>query len=340
MHWPCFRVSLGRLMSWTMGSARSMNSASLKRLLSALFYGLCSFFIVVCNKNVLTTHNFPSFQVVAVGQMAATIMVLFVGRELKVVDFPRYSHDVVTKIWPLPLIFTGNQVFGLGGTKRLSLPMFTVLRRFSILMTMIGERLVLGVTAPWSVSLTVYAMILGSVIAALNDLAFDAVGYVFVLANDAFTAANGVYTKQKLESKELGKYGLLYYNALFMFPFLLILVCFNGELELAYNFEDWTNPLFLVQFILSCVMGFILSYSVMLCTQHNSALTTTIIGCLKNIIITYLGMLIGGDYIFSLYNFVGLNISVIGSIVYSWLTFRVQENKQQVLKQPAVPTVV
>lgn len=297
-------------------------NAMFARVTSAFFYGLSSFMITVVNKTVLTSFGFPSFQVLGIGQMFATILTLLVARRLRYIDYPALETTTFVKIWPLPLIYIGNMVFGLAGTKQLSLPMFTALRRFSILMTMIAEYYVLGVKARLSIQLSVYAMILGAVVAALNDLAFNLEGYIYILLNDLFTAANGVYMKKKLDSKELGKYGLMYYNSLFMFGPACLLAWWTGDVALALEFSDWTNLLFILQFALSCIMGFVLLYSMLLCTLYNSALTTTIIGCLKNICVTYLGMVIGGDYIFSWLNFVGLNLSVIGSLVYTWVTFR------------------
>lgn len=64
-----------------------------------------------------------------------------------------------------------------------------------------------------------------------NDLSFNAYGYVLVLVNDLFTAASGLYSKKKLDSKELDSLGLVYYNSLCMLPALLLVCSFTDNFE-------------------------------------------------------------------------------------------------------------
>lgn len=294
----------------------------LMKLSSALFYGMASFLITVVNKTVLTSYQFPSFLVLSLGQLAASIVVLFLGKRFNIVKFPDFSRDIPRRIFPLPLIYLGNMMFGLGGTQALSLPMFAALRRFSILMTMILELRILGIRPTTAVQVSVYSMVGGALLAASDDLSFNLHGYMFVMITNTLTAANGVYMKKKLDTADMGKYGLMYYNSLFMFLPALIGTWACGDLDRAFQYPTWDDPFFVAQFLLSCVMGFILSYSTILCTQYNSALTTTIVGCLKNISVTYIGMFIGGDYVFSWLNSIGINISVAGSLLYAYVTFR------------------
>lgn len=300
----------------------------LMKVSSALFYGLSSFMITVVNKTVLTTYKFPSFLVLSLGQLTASVIVLYLGKQLKFVTFPDFHADIPRKIFPLPLIFLGNMMFGLGGTQALSLPMFAALRRFSILMTMLLEMKILGTRPSFAVQVSVYSMIGGALLAASDDLSFNLHGYVYVMLTNTLTAANGVYVKKKLDTADLGRYGLMFYNSLFMFLPALIGTWAAGDLDLAWEFPAWNDPIFAIQFMLSCIMGFILTYSTILCTHYNSALTTTIVGCLKNISITYIGMFIGGDYLFSWLNCIGINISVLGSLLYTYVTFRRKQVRQ------------
>ncbi|ESO86696.1 hypothetical protein LOTGIDRAFT_194867 [Lottia gigantea] len=295
------------------------------RVLSALFYGVASFLITVINKVVLTTYKFPSFQFLGFGQMLSGVVVLFIVKNMGIIQFPDLNKDTIKKVWPLPLMYFTNLVTGLGGTKKLNLPMFTILRRFSILFTMIAEFFILGVRARGVVQISVFLMIFGALVAVAGDLTFDLVGYILILLNDLATAANGVFTKKKLDAKDLGKYGLLYYNSLFMVLPLFILNYFTGEIDKTMVYDNWLNPMFLTCFITSCMMGFVLNFSIILCTAYNSALTTTIVGVLKNLLVTYLGMFLGGDYLFSWLNFTGLNISVFGSLLYTYVTFKTKQ---------------
>jgi hypothetical protein len=49
------------------------------------------------------------------------------------------------------------------------------------------------------------------------------------------------------------------------------------------DFPSWKDPSFVLTFFLAAVMGSLLNYATFLCTHHNSALTTTVVGCLKNL---------------------------------------------------------
>merc|ERR1719225_687936 len=46
--------------------------------------------------------------------MLATIIVLYSGKMLGKVSFPNLSAETFHKVWPLPLFYLGNLVFGLG----------------------------------------------------------------------------------------------------------------------------------------------------------------------------------------------------------------------------------
>jgi uncharacterized integral membrane protein len=290
------------------------------KLLSALFYGICSFFITVINKIVLTSYGFPSVTILGVGQMIAIILILRLASLLDMVTVRRQSIKN-KKLWILASLYLGNLITGLGGTKHLPLPMFIALRRFSIAMTAIAEFYMLNVRQSLPIVCTIVAMIGGSFIAAAADLTFNAKGYLLVMISNLFTAANGVYTKKTIDAREINKHEILYYNAFFsILPLLLISICTNN-IESLKNFEHWSSPGFIISFLASCLMGYLLMFSTVLCTHYNSALTTTIVGTLKNILTTYVGMYIGGDYLFNLMNFVGLNVSLLGSLVYSYLSF-------------------
>ncbi|XP_035515018.1 UDP-N-acetylglucosamine/UDP-glucose/GDP-mannose transporter [Morone saxatilis] len=297
------------------------------KFFSAVFYAGSSFLITVVNKTVLTSFRFPSYMCLGIGQMITTLVVLYAAKMSKAIQFQDFDRTILLKMFPLPLLYVGNHITGLASTKKLSLPMFTVLRKFTILMTMILEVYILRKTFSKRLVYSVTAIVLGAMVAASSDLAFDVEGYTFILLNDAFTAASSVYTKKKLGTEGLGKYGVLFYNALIIIIPTLMASAFTGDLHKAVTYEDWVKATFIMCFLVSCFMGFVLMYSIVLCSYYNSALTTTVVGAIKNVAVAYIGIFVGGDYLFSWTNFLGLSICMSGGLAYSYFTFNTTSSR-------------
>ena len=113
----------------------------------------------------MTGYHFPFVGVMATVQFLGTSLVLVVCKLIGRLELPTLTLSVALEILPLSFMFLGNILSGLGGTRNLNLPMFTCLRRFSILMTMLSEWF-LGSRPNRAVQLSVFLMLGGSIIAA------------------------------------------------------------------------------------------------------------------------------------------------------------------------------
>lgn len=356
----------------------------LDRAIAAVFYGVTSLAVIFTNKSIMTGYNFPFFDFLAAVQFIATIVILSFLVMVRKVEIPVLNYTIFREVFPISMMFLGNVICGLGSTRSLNLPMFTALRRFSILMTMLAEYFILNNLPSRAIIISVFLMVGGALVAAAYDLTFNAWGYALVFLNNAFTTLNGVYLKKASMSGKCNKMGILFYNSLFsaiamllffgiehynvsidnrrlvsnsirreigvisavskrsliesgtnntlhnIFPAILehegaVWVNSSGEilqstLTKIFEYDGWAKPDFMFIFICAALLGSVLNYSIFVCTTINSALTTAVVGCLKNVVTTYIGMMIFTDYSFSLWNFLGINISIIGSLYYTYYT--------------------
>ncbi|KAH8060531.1 serine/threonine kinase [Aureococcus anophagefferens] len=266
---------------------------------TALFYGATSIGIIACNKITLTTTLLPSSSALALAQFAVTCACLGALALAGAVELAPPTADSFRVVVPLTALFVADVLMGLFATGSLSLPMFTVLRRFSIPCTMLLERFVGQANPSPLVQASVWGMVGGAVVAAYDDLAFDAKGYAAVLLNDLFTALRGVYVKAALPSvtraprssekkdveaqdpaaprppPKLSKLSLLFYNALLGGAVLAPYLAYTGELARRASGSRTrrrrTGGHPVAALALSASLGPVLQYAIFVCTQHNSA---------------------------------------------------------------------
>jgi solute carrier family 35 len=125
-----------------------------------------------------------------------------------------FDFKLFKSLIPLGLVNGANIVSGLVGTGKLSVPMFIVLRRFTMVITIIIERAYFSTSHDWQVLSSVGVMVGGALIAAATDLAFNLRGYISILSNDLLTSIYLIMVKNLPAAKTADTYTLLYYNAL------------------------------------------------------------------------------------------------------------------------------
>ncbi|XP_022883321.1 nucleotide-sugar uncharacterized transporter 3-like [Olea europaea var. sylvestris] len=308
------------------GSSKKSPTMTKKGAFAAISYMACAVLLVIFNKAAISSYNFPSANVITLFQMLFSCLFLYALRFWKIISFtsdgklglnnhPAKLVPLKTIIHTLPLTisYLFYMVISMESIRGINVPMYTALRRTTVAFTMMMEYILLGQKhSPYFVG-SVGTIILGAFIAGARDLSFDFYGYSIVILSNITNAINLACIAQTGKSSGLNSFGLMWCTGITCGPILLIWAFFSGELETTMNFPYLYSYGFQAVMFLSCVVAFLLNYTVFLNTTVNSALTQSICGNLKDLFTIGFGWILFGGLPFDLLNVVGQSLGFLGS---------------------------
>ncbi|KAG5244387.1 nucleotide-sugar transporter [Salix suchowensis] len=299
---------------------------------AAISYMCCAVLLILFNKAALSSYNFPSANVITLFQMICSCSFLFALRHWKIISFTDggslTTSDVnatfvplktLMRTLPLALTYLLYMLVTMESVRGVNVPMYTTLRRTTVVFTMIMEYILAGQRYTRPIFGSVGLIVLGAFIAGARDLSFDFNGYAVVFAAN-FTTAIYLATISRIgKSSGLNSFGLMWCNGKnYMWTNFVILDIIRGDLGMTMNFPYLFSLGFLVVLLLSCILAFFLNYSIFLNTTLNSALTQTICGNLKDLFTIALGWIIFGGLPFDFFNVIGQCLGFVGSGLYAY----------------------
>ncbi|XP_021276257.1 nucleotide-sugar uncharacterized transporter 3 [Herrania umbratica] len=308
------------------GSAMSKRGAY-----AAVSYMSCAVLLILFNKAALSSYSFPCANVITLFQMISSCSFLYVLRRWRIISFTNNESLTIsdsktslvplkTLIYTLPLAgaYLLYMLVSVESVRGVNVPMYTTLRRITVVFTMLVEFLLAGQKYTSSIIGSVGLIVLGAFVAGARDFSFDFYGYAVVFLANITTAIYLATIARIGKSSGLNSFGLMWCNGIICGPVLLLWTFLHGDLKTTMNFPHLLSPGFLAVLILSCTLAFFLNYTIFLNTTLNSAVTQTICGNLKDLFTIGLGWILFGGLPFDILNVIGQLLGFVGSGLYAY----------------------
>ena len=306
----------------------------------AFSYMACAVALLCFNKTALSLYDFPFANVITLSQLIVSTMLLYVFKRLNLIAFvdqqdgeetmsnngkvPKGGLNVKTgfptvKLFrttlPLALAYLTYMLLSMISLRGVNLPMYTTLRRTTGAFTMATEFLAFGKAQERDVIFAVMLMVLGAIIAGMNDMEFNLYGYFMVVLNNVATSVYLIMIGRVSKKSGLNAFGLMWTNGIWCGAPLFALSLLRGEVFSTIIYIN-ENSGFVKVLFGSCVLAFALNYSIFLNTSMNSALTQAICGNVKDLAVVWIGYIFFGG-VFQWANFSGMIVGVFGSVYYA-----------------------
>ena len=163
-------------------------------------------------------------------------------------------------------------------------------------------------------------------ISGYGDLTFNLLGYACgILSN--LTQSVYLLLVQRATNGKLSTVESLQLNSINTIPLLIVICIVKGEIWEVKSYDKFTETIFIVVFVLAIFLGCLLNYSLFLCTSLTSALTTSVVGGLKALAQTVLGLFTFGGVSHNIPTYLGISMSVSGGLSYIFAKYL--ENRER-----------
>eukprot|EP01039_Chlorochromonas_danica_P011467 gene11467-12826_t len=290
---------------------------------SCLVFSLVSVAMVLINKYITLSvpsslrDQMPNVFVVWFQCLFAVLLLHLLSLagtvDLPVLDWPTVKHWL-----PINLLFIGMLLTSFLSFVYLNVPMITIIKNLTNVFTVSGDYYFFKEEVSLYTVVSIVLMIIGAVMAGINDLEFSFIGYFWVGMNTFFTASYILYMRHvtTTSSVKLSKIAMVYYNnvlsSVLMFPLFLL----SGDVHSLTNPLIF-NPNFLHLNAISGALGLGLNFSSLWCVGASGATTYAVVGSLCKVPVTALGFLLF-DTALTRQGMVFVVFGTIGGLLYGW----------------------
>eukprot|EP00892_Ulva_mutabilis_P005877 jgi/Ulvmu1/3661/UM017_0075.1 len=266
-------------------------------LVSGSVYCVVSAAMVLLNKYALSGFDFSSPNTLLLFQCVSSVLFVKVSELLGVWRVEKLRWDVV-RIWlPVNILFVLMLSSGIWALQLLGVGMVTIMKNLTNLLTISGDYFMYGRTYNVYVWLSLSLIMGSALVGASTDLAFTWWGYTAQILNCVFTAGyslvlRGVMDKVKtVLGEKMPTHSQVYYNNLLSIPFVIALVVVFGEPQKLMQDAALARPAFQAVAVLSCVVGFYISYATLWFLSTTTPTTYGLVGSLNKIPVAIIGII-------------------------------------------------
>eukprot|EP00462_Mataza_sp_D1_P026605 CAMPEP_0175129898 /NCGR_PEP_ID=MMETSP0087-20121206/5722_1 /TAXON_ID=136419 /ORGANISM="Unknown Unknown, Strain D1" /LENGTH=327 /DNA_ID=CAMNT_0016412087 /DNA_START=56 /DNA_END=1039 /DNA_ORIENTATION=+ len=302
--------------------------------LAATAYGVVSVAMGFVNKAMLDAFPYSNYLLLLQMVGTASLLAGLSSRQmLSMLPSGRidFSQSKAKELFPVVVLYNANVACALAGLAHLSVPMYSTLKRLTPITVLVCKSLFFTKQAPpWKISLAVLVTVSGTIIAGWGDVSFDLSGYTFALVSCVLQSSYLLLVEKTGVEKGLLSVEILYYNSVLSTPVLFVLVLFTemgtGTPVLLSKITSFDFS-FIVLLLVFLTIGCLLNFTLFVCVTTNSALTTTIVGVLKGVATTFLGILFT-SYKGSSTNLLGISVNTVGGAWYSYEKYQISQKKR------------